>query len=38
MVHPEVGEEVPDEHVLESVGLAKNGQDADGDSKTDITQ
>ena len=38
VVHPEVGEEVPDEHVLEAVGLAERDQDGDGDGEAEITQ
>ena len=38
VVHPEVWEEVPNEHVLESVGLAKTDQNGDSDSETEITQ
>lgn len=38
MVYPEVGKEVPDEHVCESVSLAKRDEDSDGNSKTEITQ
>lgn len=38
VVYPEVGKKVPDEHVLESVGLAKSDEDSDGNSKTEITQ
>jgi hypothetical protein len=38
MVHPDVWEEVPNEHVLESVGLAKTEQDGGSDGETEITQ
>ena len=38
MVHPEVRKEIPDEHVLESVGLAKSNQDGHGDGEAKITQ
>ena len=38
MVHPEVRKKVPNEHVLESVGLAKSNQNADGDREAEITQ
>lgn len=38
MVYPEIWEEIPDEHVVESVSLAKHGKNGDGDSETNITQ
>lgn len=38
MVHPKVWEEIPDKHVVKSVGFTENGQNSDGDSKTNITQ
>lgn len=35
VVHPEIGDEVPDKHVVESVGPAESdeGRDSDGDTK-----
>jgi hypothetical protein len=38
VVDPKVGKEVPHEHVLESVRLAKSDQDGDSDGKSEITQ
>jgi len=38
VVHPEVGGEVPDSHVGQSVGSAEHDENADRDSKTEITE
>jgi hypothetical protein len=38
VVHPEVGGEVPDSHVGKSVGSAEHDENADRDSKTEITE
>lgn len=38
MVDPEVGNKVPDQHVLESKGVAQEDENRDGDGKTQVTQ
>jgi len=38
VVNPKVRSEVPNCHVVESVGLAENGENADCDSNSEITQ
>jgi len=38
VVNPEVRSEVPNCHVVESVGLAENSENADCDSNSEITQ
>lgn len=38
VVHPKVRKKIPDEHVLESIGLAESDQDGYGDGNAEITQ
>ena len=38
MVHPQIREEVPHEHVVEAVGTAEDGQDGDGYGQADIAE
>lgn len=38
MVHPEIWEEIPDKHVVESVGFAEKGENSDGNGETNVTQ
>jgi hypothetical protein len=38
VVHPQVGGEVPHEHVVEAVGAAEDGEHSDGDGQTDVAE
>lgn len=38
VVYPEVWKEVPDEHVVETIGLAERNENTDGNCKTGITK
>lgn len=38
MVHPQVGKEVPDEHVGEAVGSGEEDQGSDGDTNTEVAE
>lgn len=38
VVHPEVRSKIPDGHVGETVGFGEHNENADSDSKTDITE
>lgn len=38
MVHPQVREEVPHEHVGEAIRAAEDGQDGDGDGQTEVAE
>lgn len=38
VINPKVWEEIPDEHIAESICFAKGGQHADGNSKTSVAE
>lgn len=38
MVHPQIWEEVPHEHVGEAIRAAEEGQDGDGDGQADVAE